>query len=638
MATDGPLRRAQIIAPFGVGSLVVNKDGVSLIVCGLDNWFKPEEREAEAKDIDEDEFRIEEWRLSGRLGVRDFRLPPDYRSSFFGFGNTERNEHLTVPVLRFPQWHVCQRNACGKMSKLPLERRRSAICKEVNGGECKGRMFQVPLVAVCLNGHLNDFPWVEWVHRSDAPSCTGVLSMHQRGTGGLAGIEIRCEGCSAKRTLADVTLLYSDGSTHLSRTLRSNKDPFLCRGGMPWLSSSSGHACAKHLMGSLRSSSNIYYADTRSSIYLPRHGDNAPAELVKLLSEQPLNGLIGIMKSAGLEITPGPLRQQHRELLENYTDEMIKSSVKLLERDTSSNDARAAGDDDETEFRREEFRVLCAGIDQADLRVRSQDLSKYDPKVRDFFKRISLVESLRETRAFCGFTRIFAENEISLQDKRSQLWKRKPAGDWLPAYVVKGEGIFFEISEEKLAGWETDTIQQSVAALRERYRQAIQSRHLRDMSINPRLVLLHTWSHLLMRQLTFDCGYGTASLRERLYVSDDPQNPMAGLLIYTAAGDSEGTMGGLVRMGHPGYLEPVFYNAIDAALWCSADPVCLEIGTTSGQGPDNCNRAACHNCALLPETACEQFNRFLDRSLLIGTPDGRTKGFFHKLVSLERGP
>jgi hypothetical protein len=103
---------------------------------------------------------------------------------------------------------------------------------------------------------------------------------------------------------------------------------------------------------------------------------------------------------------------------------------------------------------------------------------------------------------------------------------------------------------------------------------------------------------------------------------------MAGLLIYTAAGDSEGTMGGLVRMGEPGYLERSVRLALEKATWCSADPVCLEAGDSHGQGPDSCNLAACHNCALVPETACEEFNRFLDRAVVVGRVSDPKLGFF----------
>jgi hypothetical protein len=103
---------------------------------------------------------------------------------------------------------------------------------------------------------------------------------------------------------------------------------------------------------------------------------------------------------------------------------------------------------------------------------------------------------------------------------------------------------------------------------------------------------------------------------------------MAGVLVYTAAGDSEGTMGGLVQMGAPGLLERCMARALDNAHWCSSDPVCIE---SSGQGPDNCNLAACHSCALIPETSCEQMNRLLDRAMLIGTLDRPETGFFNSV-------
>ncbi len=105
---------------------------------------------------------------------------------------------------------------------------------------------------------------------------------------------------------------------------------------------------------------------------------------------------------------------------------------------------------------------------------------------------------------------------------------------------------------------------------------------------------------------------------------------MAGLLIYTAAGDSEGTMGGLVRMARPGNLRPMLATAVSNARWCSTDPVCMDAGE-HGQGPDSCNLAACHGCALLPETSCEEFNRFLDRGLVIGTFTDPHLGFFSDL-------
>lgn len=229
-----------------------------------------------------------------------------------------------------------------------------------------------------------------------------------------------------------------------------------------------------------------------------------------------------------------------------------------------------------------------------------------------------------------GFTRINAGTDQPIPTLREMLFQNQPEKPWLPAYVVYGEGIFLEVSERKLELWEKkDNVIVRVKPLQERFAIMQEQKRLGEQDVSPRFILLHTLAHLLINQLSFDCGYSSASLRERLYVSTDTETPMAGVLVYTADGDSEGTMGGLVRMGKPGNIEPVIHKALLSAQWCSADPVCMEVGG-EGQGPDSCNLAACHNCALIPETACEQFNRFLDRALVVGSPDDPSLGFFYQ--------
>ena len=103
---------------------------------------------------------------------------------------------------------------------------------------------------------------------------------------------------------------------------------------------------------------------------------------------------------------------------------------------------------------------------------------------------------------------------------------------------------------------------------------------------------------------------------------------MCGVLIYTASGDSEGSLGGLVRQGEPGRLEDTILAAIHNAEWCSSDPICIQ---SPGQGPESCNLAACHNCALLPETCCECGNRLLDRGTIVGVLENEDIGYFSEL-------
>jgi hypothetical protein len=139
---------------------------------------------------------------------------------------------------------------------------------------------------------------------------------------------------------------------------------------------------------------------------------------------------------------------------------------------------------------------------------------------------------------------------------------------------------------------------------------------------------MHTFAHLLIKKLCFSCGYGSSSLRERIYFSYDVEKKMNGILIYTSSGDSEGSLGGLVRQGKENYLGKLVKDAIEDTKWCSADPVSSDIGQSSGQGPDNINGSACHNCCIIPETSCEEFNMLLDRAAITGTLNENV-GFFN---------
>ena len=148
----------------------------------------------------------------------------------------------------------------------------------------------------------------------------------------------------------------------------------------------------------------------------------------------------------------------------------------------------------------------------------------------------------------------------------------------------------------------------------------------------PRYVLLHTLGHLLMRRLAFDSGYSAASLRERIYGRSTPvgaqPEPQAGVLIYTAAGDTEGTLGGLARQGETRRLSETLVSGLQEATWCSADPLCSE---NLAQGFGSLNYAACHACSLVSETSCESTNSLLDRCLVVGGSEVR--GFFQDVVA-----
>jgi hypothetical protein len=286
----------------------------------------------------------------------------------------------------------------------------------------------------------------------------------------------------------------------------------------------------------------------------------------------------------------------------------------------------------EEAFRRSEYDALKAGrgAPQSDLLVEGASLSGYGSPIPESFSHLALIHKLRETRALAGFTRILPPDG-TLTSPRLQTLALDRRIDWLPATIVRGEGIFVELDIARMNNWidRTPIINQRIGQLNRRYNQRRTDQSQLPRPISPQFVLVHTFAHVIINQLAYECGYGSASLRERLYCDlANPSNPMCGVLIYTASGDSEGSMGGLVRQAEAGLFENIITRAIRKAGWCSSDPVCVE---STGQGSDNFNLAACHGCCLLPETSCEEGNRLLDRALLVGKPGEPEIGFFSAL-------
>ncbi|TQS43898.1 DUF1998 domain-containing protein [Cryptosporangium phraense] len=632
------MRRAQLVTPFGVGAMSVLVDGTSVITAGLDHWYDVDNPDT----LKIDEYQAHDWRLEARLKVAEFRLPPDYR--YKGAGNDPRNVGLTVPVLRFPRWSFCM--YCKRLEKSPLTLQTRMFCPDpshTSKGKKGPRMAQVPFVAICARGHLDDFPFNEWVHRSHTPSCSGQLYLTSRGGGGLEGQIVECRKCNKERSLRGITEGgRGDGSsgerTVLTDQLVSRDEPYNCPGSRPWLGQGAAPGtCGEPIRGALRAAGNVYFPKVESSIYLPRKEGAVSAEVHALLKQPAVEvAMKFVHRFVGAQATADMLRENlesalaaelvtplsHEDLLAGYRDRFGIGEDQPEAEEEGETELLTGSD----EWRYPEFQHIREKPKDALLSASDPGL---DSALTSHLGRVRSVDVLRETRALRGFTRV-RDDALRLSAGKQMLRRKSlvPAQDWLPAYVVKGEGIFFELDAERLAAWEKRAeIQHRATMITDRYGEVAASRGLQKRVLIPRFVLLHTLAHLVINELVFACGYSSASLRERLYVSDAPGREMAGLLIYTAAGDSEGTMGGLVRMARPGNLRSVFSSALGDAQWCSTDPVCMDAGE-KGQGPQSCNLAACHGCALLPETSCEEFNRFLDRGLVVGTFADRSIGFF----------
>lgn len=278
----------------------------------------------------------------------------------------------------------------------------------------------------------------------------------------------------------------------------------------------------------------------------------------------------------------------------------------------------------------DEYKALCTETDEDSEDVFKNEKADVPEHFREYFSDVYLVRRLREVMVLKGFRRITPEMPSDKGDPRSKGATREfmPVShqelDWLPANRLYGEGIFIRFNEDRLKKWE-----KSVGDRYDEMKSRLRKGPGAD-KFSPRYVLLHTFSHLLIRQLTAKCGYSGSAIRERIYSTyRDHEFRMAGVLIYTSSSDSDGSLGGLVRQGEPEELDDTILNLLQEATWCSSDPLCIE---SKSQGYNSLNYAACHACTLLPETSCEARNCLLDRVAVVGKDSDRTLGYFGDIL------
>ncbi|MER7709371.1 DUF1998 domain-containing protein [Streptomyces werraensis] len=596
----GTVRRAQVINTYGVGSLIA-VDHESFVVSGLDeadhSWRKDESPV------------VHERRLARLLDVDFFRLPPA----------SEDNSKDGLRVRRFPLMH-----SCPECNDLQPHRDFAPPAGRSVCGQCEVDLVPSRFVVACEAGHLDEFPYWQWVHRStDRDSarigrCGGKLRMRATGrTSSLRSIVISC-------TCGQVPDVSMEGSFRRNAL----KDLRLtCRGARPWLGSSATDpaGCGLPLRTLQRGSSSVWQPVLKSALSIPPWSSGRADPLAEHWP--------ALRQFTDPEHIRIYLQGAFRGNCPLSLDEVMDLLDAEREEDPEA-DKTPSFDHRYRALRNKEYERLRSGNDESDQSRDEQFVCETplgDPSVLQPLGIAGpmLVKKLREVRALKAFTRLV--DAESTTDPKEMPLSEKPLR-WLPAMEVRGEGVFLRLDESRLDTWEKAP---AVAARVERMRTAHQrmlEQRADDPSravsspATPRMVLLHTLAHVLINEWSLEAGYPSASLRERLYAADD----MAGILIYTATSDSAGSLGGLVAQGEPEHLAVTVRSAIRRAEWCSSDPLCMEAEAAGSIGT---NLAACHACVMLPETSCEHNNILLDRALLVGTPDEPSAGFFQQMTA-----
>jgi|HigsolmetaAR206D_1030411.scaffolds.fasta_scaffold01559_8 hypothetical protein len=601
----GSLRPNQLLHTYGVGA-VADLPSLSVIMLGLDHWDL-----TSSTVISEDRLLAV---MRKQLGpqVQALRLPPQLPETSEQFGEWTR---VGVPVSLFPTWLRCSDTRCNRLapadsglfellpSPVPDRIRYVHSCRG-NGGN---RPTAVParFVLACGNGHLDDFPWSYFVHRGSDPGPGHSLRLSERGsTGETFNILVSCDadGCGASRPMSDAIGIQAEQNLPA------------CRGRHPHLGTYEPCDAAPRTLA--LGATNGWFALQVSVVSLPR----AEHPVDHLVAEfwPALRVLAGLDPETAKSILP---TQACWAGLEPYGVDRVWEAI------TRRADAGPTDDaDDALDVLTPEWRAFTSGtrLDLPDFTTRPEPAPA---RHRDWLRQVVLVPRLRKVAALYGFTRIDAPEWDVLHTpnrRRGPIAVAEPT--WVPCAELRGEGIFLRFDEDRVVAWE----HQPEVKRREQLLIRAHDRWRAQRQLPPggwpglRFVLLHTFAHALIREFALECGYSAAGIGERIYASTG-EHPTAGVLLYTAAPDSEGTLGGLVTLGRSDRLGELVERALEAARLCSSDPLCAEHDPTVH---GRLSAAACHACLFAAETSCERGNHYLDRALLVDTLGEAGCGFF----------
>lgn len=570
-----PVRRNHVVGPAGVGSLLVTKNGVTVLMAGLPSWLTAVPAIG-ASDADKRMHRVGRIRsnelhdhtLEHDLGLARLMSPPavedepSYQTTWF------------LPAIRFPVFEVCHNPSCRRIACVAPESPSVNYCTAC--GRKGSRTQQVPVLRACRRGHLDEIDWAAVAHPQTVCSADPPLT-YTAGNNPRAP-EIRCSSCGSRGRL--------DAFAEVP-----------CTGNRPWLNTGS-EPCGEGMQVLERTSTQTYFPDVRSALHIPAAG-NLRDSVLRWLEDDLTAVSLRRADDAGAR---HELLRLARQIFQDLTADSLAAHISHLAAPSTRSHGFAG-----------ELDALTSGVrgvhtadgppvlDAEVLDANSFDTNYVGPEAP--IATVVAVHRLAETRALAGFTRIDPPSRAEQSTQGfSLLWGHErhteDDHDWLPGNRVYGEGILLELNPDRVRRWEDQA------------RQHLRPIDLRGEILDARFHLAHTLAHLLMNVAALQCGYPVASLRDRIYTTDE----RTALLIYTSEGDIIGTMGGLVELAQPGYLEPLLATAYANALWCALDPVCIEPVAHIRHA----TAGACHQCCLLPETSCGWWNQGLDRATLTG--------------------
>lgn len=630
--------RKAISAYGGVGSLIESRDG-SLLIENFDKWPYFASHDKIFKDFE----IIVDKRFKNRISkyftqLENFvRIPANDLQKVF----RDNNILQVMSAKYFPKWFYC--NSCRRFDRIENWERRWKLKVDTDDKEkfypphcpyCyeKGKqnnkrnfvpLEQVRFVMTAPTGEIADIPWDKWALFKEKKKKKGGENENmteEEAEISLGLIEVP-DGLKLKYStsdkLDDLSGIGIEAIDENDTTINYSTLSGLFNLRVRIQEIISNPVTPDVLFKSvIRSSNSVYYPNILSSIFIPAN-DEFNENVIQKIREYfeddfTISQILKVLKN-----------ENNRE----FSEESVRN---LIENNYSEREAEIAKTENQYRFDEYKYFIEKKNENMQDKLIFNEVNPNYYQN--ELIKSIFKMDLVKITSVQTSFTRqepipydSYLEEDDDRENNKHIIKKKytSTAGlqtKYLPAIESYGEGIFFDFDNNVLNNW--------ISANREvdlRIQKIIENHESLELNFNtslkltPKFILIHTFSHLIIKELEYLCGYPSTSLQERLYIDDELG--MSGVMIYTVAG-SEGSYGGITSLCDDEKIGKLIHSAINRALDCATDPICYH---TDGQGVGNLNLSACFSCSLLPETSCEMFNNYLDRRILIDSVYGYFK-------------
>ncbi len=296
-----------------------------------------------------------------------------------------------------------------------------------------------------------------------------------------------------------------------------------------------------------------------------------------------------------------------------YFPAILRSLIIPLDKDLTDNEYVNEGD-----YRRAELDYILKLAHNDDFMESDVLNVKTVPSLCEGIDLIS-IRSLAMSQVLCSYARSspIGVGKIFESGRSQHVSSQEFHTEYLPGIEMYGEGFLIVINKLKLLRWygsikdDPDFIETMCKIKADLFSyNPMGEAYGTDVDVYCYCVL-HTLSHMIIKQLEYVGGYSASSLSERIYFNGEDK---VGFMIYTVAG-SEGSYGGIVTAVENMTIHGLFKKAIEVGKVCSNDPVCMS------------DSAACFSCTLLPEITCEAFNKVLNRAMIIDNRFGVINAF-----------